>query len=228
MVKLYADGAHLEQMISLNSDARISGFTTNPSLMKSSGVTDYEMFARDVLWKIRAKPVSFEVFADEFGEMERQARIIAGWSDNVYVKIPITNTRGESSIPLIERLSKEGVKVNVTAVFTAAQAIDAGRVLTGAPAIISIFAGRIADAGRDPTGLCRPLKYQRGINVELLWASTRELINIQQAQDCGCDIITVPNELLAKLHLIGKDLTEYSLETVKMFYDDAKASGFSL
>ena len=160
--------------------------------------------------------------------MERQARIIAAWGANVYVKIPITNTRGESSIPLIERLSVAGVKVNVTAIFTATQAIDAGRVLTGAPAIISIFAGRIADAGRDPTGLCRSLKYQRGINVELLWASTRELINIKQAEECGCDIITVPNDLLKKLPLIGKDLTEYSLETVRMFHEDAKASGFSL
>lgn len=225
-IKIYADGADLAQMFEQAQDPGISGFTTNPSLMKKSGVTDYEGFAKEAL-SVITKPISFEVFADDFNEMERQARLISSWGENVYVKIPITNTRGESSIPLIERLSKDGVKVNVTAVFTVAQVIDVAKVLIG-PAILSIFCGRIADTGRNPSTFCHLAATFCGTNVEVLWASTRELLNIKQAEECGCDIITVPNDLLKKMNLIGKDLTEYSLETVKMFRDDAKASGFSL
>lgn len=228
MVKLFADGADLAQMIELSTNQRIAGFTTNPSLCRKAGVVDYAGFGACLAVAIPDKPISFEVIADEFDDMERQARIISAWGKNIYVKIPVTNTRGESTEPLIERLSKAGIKLNVTAIFTSKQAASVGRVLRHAPAILSIFAGRIADAGIDPAPICRNAKYLVTMNVEILWASTRELINIKQAEECGCDIVTVPHDLLAKLHLIGKDLTDYSLETVRMFHDDAKASGFVL
>lgn len=228
MIKIFADGADLDQIAALSNNALIAGFTTNPSLIRAAGVTAYLAFAKEVIKWIPCKPVSFEVIADEFDEMERQARLLSALNVTVYVKIPVTNTRGESSDKLIERLSKSGVKVNVTAVFHVKQVVDVALVLRGAPAIISIFAGRIADTGRDPAPLCVAAKRLCTMNVEVLWASTRELLNIKQAEDCGCNIITLPNDLLAKLPLIGKDLTQYSLETVRQFHDDAKASGFTL
>lgn len=225
MVKIYSDGADLEQMRAIYD--RVDGYTTNPTLMRKAGVTDYEHFAKAAL-EIIDKPISFEVFSDDFDDMERQARIISGWGKNVYVKIPITNTKGHSSEYLIKELSKSGVKVNVTAVFTREQIRGICTVLNAAPAIVSIFAGRMADTGVDPMTLCRQAKSLLLMNVEVLWASTRELLNIKQAEEAGCDIITVSPDLLKKLDLFGKDLTQYSLETVQMFYNDAKAAGYQL
>jgi transaldolase len=230
-IKLFADGADKAAMLALYADPMIQGFTTNPTLMRKSGITDYERFARDILACIPDRPVSLEVFADDFPAMERQARIITEWGDNVYVKIPVTNTRGESARELVGRLSHSGVKINVTALLTLDQVREMVAALAGgAPCCVSVFAGRIADTGQDPlplmteaVELLRPHP-----NIELIWASPRELLNVLQADAIGCHIITATSDILKKLPLIGKDLGEYSLDTVKMFYSDACASGFSL
>ena len=209
----------------------ISGFTTNPTLMKIAGVSDYEAFAKDILTHIPDKPISFEVFSDEFDEMERQALDIASWGENVYVKIPITNTKGESSVPLVATLSENGVKVNVTAMFTVEQVQSVIPGLSKGPgSYVSVFAGRIADAGLDPLPIMREvlglIKDYPGI--ELIWASPRELYNVVQADEIGCDIITATNSILKKLSSLGKDLNQFSLETVQMFYDDASEAGYTL
>lgn len=230
-IKLFADGANLAQILQAHANPLIKGFTTNPTLMRSAGVSDYEGFACKVLESVTDKPISFEVFADEFSEMERQAHKIAGWGDNVYVKIPVTNTRRESSVELVRRLSHSGVKVNVTAVLTLDQVRAAADALAeGAPAVISVFAGRIADTGRDPVPImATAVDLVRGTpNVELIWASPRELLNIFQADDVGCHIITATDSVLAKLGIVGKNLDDYSLETVVMFHTDAVRSGYRL
>jgi transaldolase len=218
-------------MLEMYRDPQIKGFTTNPTLMRKAGLTDFEAFARDVLAEIPDRPISFEIFADDFAEMERQGRWIATWGENVYVKIPVTNTKNESSVPSIRRLASEGVKLNVTAMMTVDQARDVSSALAdGPPACISIFAGRIADTGRDPVPLMRDALEVIAAtpNVELIWASPRELLNIFQAEEIGCHIITVTNDVLAKLALVGKDLSTYSLETVQMFHRDATAAGFEI
>jgi transaldolase len=206
--------------------------TTNPTLMRKAGLTDYESFARDVLETIRDKPISFEVFADEFPEMRRQALKIRSWQDNVYVKIPITNTRGDSALPLVRELTREGVKINVTAMLTLAQVRGVSEALNpSTPAIVSLFAGRIADTGVDPVPLMRAAAalLDELPQAELLWASVREVLNIFQADSCGCDIVTVTHDILEKaLKTAGRGLAEMSLDTVKMFAGDAKAAGFSL
>jgi transaldolase len=231
-LKIFADGAALAPMLELAKNPRISGFTTNPTLMRKAGITDYRAFAKEVLSVIRDKPISFEVFADEWADMTRQAREIATWGDNVYVKIPITNTKREPAAPLIRELSHAGVKLNVTAICTLDQVRDTAQALRGgAPSVVSVFAGRIADTGRDPIPLMREaltICREAGRGVELLWASPRELLNIVQAAEIGCDIITVTNDVLAKLPTIGKDLATFSLETVQMFHRDATAAGFQL
>ncbi len=230
-VKLFADGADLKTMLSLYADPSIQGFTTNPTLMRKACVSDYEAFARDVTALIPDRPISFEVFADEFAEMERQSHRIAAWGSNVYVKIPITNSRGESSCPLIHRLTGEGIKVNVTAIMTLSQVrsvLDALR--DNVPAFVSVFAGRIADTGHDPVPLMAAavemLRWRH--QVELIWASPREVLNIVQADQIACHVITVTADILAKLKLIGKDLDEMSLDTVRMFRNDALRSGYTL
>jgi transaldolase len=230
-VKLFADGVDKSAMLSLYRNPLIKGFTTNPTLMRKAGVADYEAFARDVLEAIPDRPISLEVFADEFPEMERQARKIAGWGQNVYVKIPITNTRREPSLDLVRRLTESGIKINVTAILTLDQVSDICLVLRGgAPAYVSVFAGRIADTGRDPVPvmaaaveIARPAP-----NVEIIWASPREVLNVMQANLVGCHIITATSDVLKKLDLFGKDLHDYSQETVRMFYDDAAKSRFAL
>ncbi|MEN9938089.1 MAG: hypothetical protein RLZZ387_4668 [Chloroflexota bacterium] len=230
-VKIFADGADREGMLEMARKPYISGFTTNPTLMRKAGVADYRAFALNVLDAIHDRPISFEVFSDDFDEMERQALEIASWGENVYVKIPVTNTAGEPSYGLVERLARAGVKLNVTALMTLAQVRDvAGALGDGAPSYISVFAGRIADTGRDPVPmmaaaleLMRPYPRQ-----ELIWASPRELLNIFQADQIGCHVITVTNDVLKKLELVGKDLAEYSLETVKMFREDALKAGYEL
>jgi transaldolase len=230
-VKIFADGADKAGMLEMYRDPQIKGFTTNPTLMRKAGLTDFEAFARDVLAEIPDRPISFEIFADDFAEMERQGRWIATWGENVYVKIPVTNTKNESSVPSIRRLASEGVKLNVTAMMTVDQARDVSSALAdGPPACISIFAGRIADTGRDPVPLMRDALEVIAAtpNVELIWASPRELLNIFQAEEIGCHIITVTNDVLAKLALVGKDLSTYSLETVQMFHRDATAAGFEI
>jgi len=231
-LKIFADGAAVAPMLELARNPRIAGFTTNPTLMRKAGISDYRAFAREVLAAIRDKPISFEVFADEWADMKRQAREIATWGENVYVKIPITNTRGEPAAPLIRELTDVGVKLNVTAICTLDQVRETAKALRGgAPSVVSVFAGRIADTGRDPIPLMREaLTICRGAGrgIELLWASPRELLNIVQAAEIGCDIITVTNDVLAKLPTIGKDLATFSLETVQMFHRDAAAAGFQL
>jgi transaldolase len=230
-IAIYADGADVRDMVAAVDAGLVRGFTTNPTLMRKSGISDYESFAREALDATRGMPISFEVFADEFDEMERQARLIATWGDGVYVKIPITNTKGESSVDLIRRLSAAGVKLNVTAILTLQQVRDVVEALhPETPAIVSVFAGRIADTGRDPVPLMREAKAICGARpkAELLWASPRELLNIFQAEECGCDIITCTGEILKKLAMVGKPLEELSLDTVKMFYNDAAAAGFRL
>ncbi len=230
-IKIFADGASLAEMTSWARRPEIRGFTTNPTLMRQAGVRDYEAFARDVLRAIPDRPISFEVFSDEFGEMERQARQIAAWGDNVYVKIPITNTEGRAATALIRRLSHGGVKVNVTAVLSLQQVRDAADALSGgAPANISVFAGRIADTGRDPVPVMRDaLAMVRGVgSVEIIWASPREVLNVYQADSVGCHIITATGAILDKLPLGGKDLDEFSLETVRMFRNDAVKAGYEL
>jgi transaldolase len=230
-VKIFADGADKAGMLELYRNPLIRGFTTNPTLMRKAGISDYRAFALDILQAIPDRPVSFEVFSDKFDEMERQAREIAGWGDNVYVKVPITNTHREPSNELVRRLARAGVKLNVTALLTLDQVRDIAPSLADGPSgYVSIFAGRIADTGRDPlpimaaaVELLRPYPH-----LELLWASPRELLNIYHAEAVGCHIITVTHDVLKKLSLIGKDLREYSLETVKMFRDDAQKAGYTL
>ena len=230
-VKIFADGADRAGMLEMAAKPWVAGLTTNPTLMRKAGITDYRAFARDILLAIPEKPISFEVFSDDFREMEEQALEIASWGDNVYVKIPVTNTLGESACPLIRRLARAGVKQNVTALMTLRQVADVSAALGNGPAAyVSVFAGRIADTGRDPVPmmaaaveLLRPFP-----NQELIWASPRELLNVFQADQVGCHVITVTNDVLKKLALVGKDLDGYSLETVKMFHDDATAAGFKL
>jgi transaldolase len=230
-VKIFADGAELSGMLEMYRNPYIKGFTTNPTLMQKAGISDYRAFARGVLERITDRPISFEVFADDFDEMERQANEIAGWGDNVFVKIPVTNTRGQSSQPLVRRLARAGVQLNVTALFTLEQVRDIGAALSGGPAaFVSVFAGRVADTGIDPVPLMRcAVKYlQPSPNIELIWASPRELLNIFHADEVGCHVITVTNDILKKLNLVGKDQGEYSLDTVKMFYEDGRKAGFVL
>ena len=230
-VKIFADGADKAAMLDLYAKPWIQGFTTNPTLMRKAGIQDYEVFARDILEHISDRPISLEVFADEFSEMERQARRIASWGENVYVKIPVTNTRREPSLDLICRLSHSGVKLNVTALLTLAQVRDVSAALGGgAASCVSVFAGRIADTGRDPVPIMAAAAEMVRIHpgMELIWASPRELLNVFQADAIGCHIITATADILKKLDLVGKDLADYSLETVQMFYDDARKSGFVL
>jgi transaldolase len=230
-IAIYADGADVQEMIAARDGGIVKGFTTNPTLMRKCGVADYAQFAKEALAATGGMPISFEVFADEFEEMERQAKLMATWGDSVFVKIPVTNTKGESSVPLIGRLSDAGVKLNVTAILTLEQVravVDA--LNPDVPAIVSVFAGRIADTGRDPVPLMREAAKicSAKPKAELLWASPRELLNIFQAEECGCRIITVTSDLLRKLSMVGKSLDELSLDTVKMFYDDASAAGYTL
>jgi transaldolase len=230
-VKIFADGAELDGMLALYHQPYIRGFTTNPTLMNKAGIRDYRAFAQKVLSAIPDRPISFEVFSDEFDDMERQAREIATWGSCVYVKVPVTNTRREPAYDLIRRLSHAGVKVNVTAIMTLEQVravTDAVR--GGAPSNISVFAGRIADTGRDPVPIMTDALeiMQAAPDAELIWASPRELLNIVQADAIGCHIITVTPDILKKLDGIGKDLDEFSLDTVKMFHDDARKAGFTL
>jgi len=230
-IKIFADGADKAGMLEMYDKPYIKGLTTNPTLMKKAGITNYRAFCKDILKIIKDKPLSFEVFSDDFNEMERQAMEISSWGDNVYVKIPITNTKQESSCELIKRLSGNGVKLNVTAIMTLSQVRDVIDVLdSDVPSYVSIFAGRIADTGRDPVPLMAAAVEQLKLNpkAELIWASPRELLNIFQAEVIGCQVITVTNDLLKKLSLVGYDLEAYSLDTVKMFYNDSIAAGFTL
>lgn len=230
-IKVFSDGAVLETMLNDLNSGLVTGFTTNPSLMKKAGITSYIGFAKDVLQEITDYPVSFEVFADDLEVMEQEARRIAALGDNVYVKIPVTNSKGESTAPLIDRLTAEGIKVNVTAIFTVEQVREVVDALkSGTPAVVSVFAGRIADTGVDPMpimqealAICRQKE-----GVELLWASPRETFNIYQADSLGVDIITCTSDLIKKLELKDKDLTEYSLETVQMFLRDSSSLGFTI
>jgi transaldolase len=230
-VKIFADSADKRDMLMQYKNPLVSGFTTNPTLMRKAGVTDYEAFAREVLELINDKPISFEVFSDDFQEMKQQALFISSWGRNVYVKIPVTNTQGIPSYDLIEELATLNIKQNVTAITTLQQVRDVACALAKGPAAcVSMFAGRIADTGTDPVPtMLAALEYLRPYpHLELLWASTRELWNIFQANAIGCHIITVTNDVLKKLSLVGKDLTEYSLDTVKMLRNDAVKAGFSL
>ena len=230
-IKIFADGAEKAGMLEMYAKPYIRGFTTNPTLMHKVGLNDYRAFAKDIVAAIPDRPISFEVFSDEFEDMERQAREIATWGENVYVKIPVTNTRRETAYELVRRLASEGVKLNVTAIMTIEQVrnvVDA--VKDGAPSCISVFAGRIADTGRDPVPImteCVAI-LKAAPRAELIWASPRELLNVFQADDIGCHIITVTNDILKKLSLVGKDLADYSLDTVKMFFDDGRKAGFTL
>jgi transaldolase len=230
-VQVFADGADKASMLELYRQPYIKGFTTNPTLMRKAGITDYERFARDILQHIPDRPISFEVFADDAPEMDRQARKIARWASNVYVKIPVTNTRREPMYDLIRRLSAEGIQVNATALLALDQVRHVAQALQGgAPSYISVFAGRVADTGRDPIPLMKSAIELMASepNSQLVWASPRELLNIFQADAIGCHIITVTSDVLKKISLIGKDLHDYSLETVQMFHDDAARSGYTL
>jgi transaldolase len=230
-VKIFADGADKTDILRLYADKRIKGFTTNPTLMRKAGISDYEAFAKDILSHIKDRPISFEVFSDDFAEMERQALKIADWGSNVYVKIPVTNSEAKPSYDLIHRLAQRKVQLNVTAIMTMMQVRDVSLALENhAPSNVSVFAGRIADTGVDPlpimaasVAMCAAYPKQ-----ELIWASPRELLNIFQADQIGCQIITVTSDVLKKLSLVNKDLAEYSLETVRMFSKDAQAAGFTL
>ena len=230
-VKLFADGADRAGILRMYENPLIRGFTTNPTLMRQAGITDYEAFAKDIVSTVPDRPISLEVFADDFAGMERQAVKISGWGGNVYTKIPVTNTRGEISLDLVCRLARQGVKLNVTALMTLRQVKEVASALAGGPpAYVSMFAGRIADTGRDPVPIMAeavdiPRPYP---NIELIWASPRELLNIFQADSVGCHIITATHDLLHKLALVGKDLDDYSLDTVKMFHRDAAQAGFDL
>jgi len=232
-IKIFADGADLDVIRTLAGHPLVKGFTTNPTVMRKADVDDYEAFAKAVLAAVDGQPVSFEVFADDFDTMERQARKIATWGDNVTVKIPVTNTKREFSGPLITRLTEAGVQVNVTAILTLDQVRKVAAALALAPetpAVVSVFAGRIADTGRDPVPVMREALslLESKPKAELLWASSREILNVFQADAIGCHIITVTRDVLGKLSLIGKDLAEYSLETVKMFHDDAAGAGYAI
>jgi transaldolase len=229
--RIFADGADLDGILALAEDPNIAGFTTNPTLMWKAGLTDYADFAQRLLERITTHPISFEVFADDADEMRRQARLIAGWGDNVYVKIPITTTTGVSMAPLVRELSEDGVQVNVTAMFTTAQVeLITAAVKDGAPSYQSVFAGRIADAGVDPVPImANAVEVMKAApKSELIWASPREILNVVQADQVGCHIITVTHDLLKKLTLLGHDLDQYSLETVQMFHRDAVSAGFTL
>jgi len=230
-VKIFADGANLPGMLELYKNPIVKGFTTNPTLMRLAGISDYQGFAREVLAAIPDRPISFEVFSDDFDEMEQQALEIASWGANVNVKIPVTNTRGETAYALIHRLSRKGIRLNVTAVMTLAQVREIAYSLADGPeSFVSVFAGRIADTGVDPLPLMgTAVETLSAIgNAKLIWASPRELLNIFHAESVGCHVITVTHDVLKKLTLVGKDLSEYSLDTVKMFYEDAKRAGYSL
>lgn len=231
-VHLYADGADKAGILDLYAKPYIKGLTTNPTLMKKAGIKDYEAFSKDILQSVTAKPISLEVFTDEFPEMKRQALKIASWGKNVYVKIPITNSRGESSLPLIKELAQQGVKLNITAILTLEQVAGVAAVLNPAvPSVVSVFAGRIADTGVDPLPLMRAAKalLVGQPKAELLWASVREVLNIFQAEEAGCAIVTVPHDILGKAaKMYGMDLTALSLDTVKMFANDAASAGYTL
>jgi len=230
-VKIFADGADLASMLSLYRNPLIKGFTTNPTLMRKCGIADYRGFAQEVVDAIPDRPVSFEVFADEFDEMRRQAEEIAAWGANVYVKIPITNTRRETAVPLIRQLADEGVKLNITAMMTLRQVEDVCEaVMNGPSSYVSVFAGRVADTGRDPLPImAEAVRIARpNPRAEIIWASPRELLNIYHAEQVGCQIITVTHDILKKMALIGKDLDDYSLETVTMFHRDGQSAGYSL
>ena len=231
-VKIFADGADKAGILELYANPLLAGLTTNPSLMRKAGISDYEAFARDILQTVKDKPISFEVFSDEFPEMRRQALKIRSWQSNVYVKIPITNIRGESSLPLIRDLAKEGVKLNVTAILTLTQVAGVADALNPqVPSVVSVFAGRIADTGVDPQPIMRASRalLEKLPKAELLWASVREVLNIFQAEDCGCHIVTVPNDILKKaMKMCGLTLAEVSLDTVKQFDQDARAAGYKL
>ncbi len=231
-IKIYSDGADRASMLEMAANPLIQGLTTNPSLMKKAGVKDYRAYSKDILSQITQKPISFEVFADDFKEMHRQALEINSWGKNVYVKIPITNSKGESAIPLIRELSQQKIKLNVTALFTLKQVHETALALQGgAPSIASVFAGRIADTGRDPMPMVmasREICASADKNIELLWASTREAFNIVQAEQAGCHIITVPFDIIKKISGFNKDLEKMSLETVQTFKSDSDSAGFTL
>jgi transaldolase len=230
-IKLYADGADLEGMIEEYKKGIASGFTTNPTLMKKAGVKSYEEFAKAALKAIPDLPISFEVFSDDLPGMEREARKIGNWGNNVYIKIPVTNTKGESTAPLVKKLSHDGLKLNVTAILTVEQVKTVAKALSpDTPSIVSVFAGRIADTGVDPMPIMKESVkiLKSNTKAELLWASTRELLNLIQAESCGCHIITITNDILKKVPLVGKNLNELSLETVQMFYNDAQSAGYKI
>jgi transaldolase len=229
--RIFADGADLDGIVALAANPRIEGFTTNPTLMRKAGLSDYGAFAKSLLGRITKHPISFEVFADDPKEMARQARIISAWGENVYVKVPVTTTGGLKLAPLVRELSEAGAKVNVTALFTTAQVeLITAAVKDGAPSCISVFAGRIADAGVDPVPImARSVEIMaEAPHAELIWASPREILNLVQADQVGCHIITITHDLLKKLDGLGKGLDQFSLETVQMFHDDALAAGFTL
>lgn len=231
-IKIFADGADKNTMLDMYKKSYIKGLTTNPTLMNKAGIKDYRAFSKDILLSIKDKPISFEVFSDSFHEMERQAMEIASWGDNVYVKIPVTNTKSETCYNLVKKLSRQNVKLNITAVMTLDQVMKITDALENysVPSYISIFAGRIADTGRDPIPIMiSAIDFmKRNSSLELIWASPRELLNIFQANEIGCHVITVTNDILKKLPLIGYDLQKYSLDTVKMFYNDSVVAGFKL
>jgi len=230
-IKLYADGADLNGMIEEYKKGIAGGFTTNPTLMKKAGVKSYEEFAKAALKAIPDLPLSFEVFSDDLHGMEREARKIGSWGNNVYIKIPVTNTKGESTASLIKKLSHEGLKLNVTAILTVDQVKTVAKALSPTtPSIVSVFAGRIADTGVDPMPIMKESVkiLKSNPKAELLWASTRELLNLIQAESCGCHIITITNDILKKVPLVGKDLNQLSLETVQMFYTDAQSAGYRI
>lgn len=232
-IKIYSDGADKASLLEMNGNSKIHGMTTNPSLMKKAGVTsNYRDYCKDILKSITQKPISFEVFADDVNEMERQAGEIASWGSNVYVKIPITNSEGQSTLALVKKLAHKNVKLNITAIFTAKQVIETCQALQGgAPSIVSVFAGRIADTGRDPMPLMQgsaEICKAHGSQIELLWASTREVYNIVQAELAGCQIITAPPDIIKKMSLLNEDLVKMSLDTVRTFKKDSESAGFSL
>ena len=230
-VQIFADGADKAGMLEMYAKPYVKGLTTNPTLMKKAGITDYRAFCKNILTHINDKPLSFEVFSDDFAEMERQATEIASWGDNVYVKIPVTNTKRETCYALVKTLGARGVKMNVTAIMTLTQVRDVVAALNPiVPSYVSVFAGRIADTGCDPLPMMAAAVEMLKVApaAELIWASPRELLNIFQADDIGCQVITVTNDILKKLTLVGYDLDDYSLDTVKMFYSDATAAGYKL
>jgi transaldolase len=231
-IKVYSDGADQDSMLAMAKNPMIQGLTTNPTLMKKAGIADYQEFCKGILKQIKDKPISFEVFTDDLSEMKRQALEIAKWADNVYVKIPVTNTEGNLTTPLIRELSHQGIKLNVTAILTLEQVIQVSEALRGgAPSVVSVFAGRIADTGRDPKPImaaAREICRNAGNQIELLWASCREAYNVIEADQVGCDIITVAPDLIKKMSMFGQDLGKLSLDTVRMFRNDALAAGYSL